>query len=63
MHTRACSYTSMPRSIVVYRKSARGNDNAALTIADQGIGVLLARGYSDSTTELGNVPVGILNPQ
>ncbi|CBJ48992.1 conserved unknown protein [Ectocarpus siliculosus] len=46
---------------VVSRKSARGNDNAALTIAEQGIGVLLARGYADSATELGNVLVGILN--
>lgn len=46
---------------VVSRKSARGNDDAALAIAEQGIGVLLGRGYADSATELGNVLVGILN--
>ncbi|CAN0129038.1 unnamed protein product, partial [Ectocarpus sp. 8 AP-2014] len=46
---------------VVSRKSARGNHNAALTIDEQGIGVLLARGYADLATELGNVLAGILN--
>ncbi|CAM9935946.1 unnamed protein product, partial [Ectocarpus fasciculatus] len=46
---------------VVSRKSARGNDNAALTIAEQGIGVLLSHGYAGSATELGNVLVGVLN--
>lgn len=46
---------------VVARKSARGNDAAALAIAEQGIGVLLGRGYADSATELGNVLVGILS--
>ncbi|CAM9496051.1 unnamed protein product [Hapterophycus canaliculatus] len=46
---------------VVSRKSARGNDDAALAIAEQGIGVLLGRGYADSATELGNVLVGILS--
>lgn len=46
---------------VVSRKSARGNDDAALAIAEQGIGVLLGRGFADSATELGNVLVGILS--
>lgn len=46
---------------VVSRKSARGNDEAALAIAEQGIGVLLGKGYADSATELGNVLVGILS--
>lgn len=46
---------------VVSRKSARGNDDAALAIAEQGIGVLLGRGFPDSATELGNVLVGILS--
>lgn len=46
---------------VVSRKSARGNDDAALAIAEEGIGVLLGRGYADSATELGNVLVGILS--
>lgn len=46
---------------VVSRKSARGNDDAALAIAEQGIGVLLERGFADSATELGNVLVGILS--
>lgn len=46
---------------VVSRKSARGNDDAALAIAEQGIGVLLGKGYADSATELGNVLVGILS--
>ncbi|CAN0510265.1 unnamed protein product, partial [Ectocarpus sp. 12 AP-2014] len=50
---RGLAATSMPRSIVASRKSARGNANAALTIAEQGMGVILARGYSDSTSELG----------
>lgn len=46
---------------VVSRKSARGNDEAALAIAEQGIGVLLEKGYADSATELGNVLVSILS--
>eukprot|EP00903_Cladosiphon_okamuranus_P020155 g18504.t1 len=46
---------------VVSRKSARGNDEAALAIAEEGIGVLLGKGYADSATELGNVLVGILS--
>lgn len=46
---------------VVSRKSARGNDEAALAIAEQGIGVLLGKGYADSATELGNVLVSILS--
>eukprot|EP00752_Nemacystus_decipiens_P002925 g2720.t1 len=46
---------------VVSRKSARGNDEAALAIAEQGISVLLGKGYADSATELGNVLVSILS--
>lgn len=45
---------------VVSRKSARGQDDAAMSIAEQGMGVLLRRGYADSATELGNVLVDIL---
>lgn len=46
---------------VVSRKSARGNHDTAMAIAEQGMGVLLRKGYTDSATELGNVLVGILN--
>lgn len=46
---------------VVSRKSTRGDDRAAMTIAEQGIAVLLREGYADSATELGNTLVGVLN--
>lgn len=46
---------------VVSRKSARGDDRAAMAIAEQGIAVLLREGYADSATELGNTLVGVLN--
>lgn len=45
---------------VVSRKSARGQDDAATSMAEQGMGVLLRGGYADSATELGNVLVAIL---
>lgn len=59
---------------VVSRKSAKGDHDGAIAIAEKGIGVLLAaKGggsrtgageegcYADSATELGNVLVGILS--
>lgn len=46
---------------VVSRKSARGDDATAISIAEQGIGVLLREGYADSATELGNVLISILS--
>lgn len=46
---------------VVARKSARGGHDAAISIAEQGIGVLLRAHYADSATELGSVLVSILN--
>lgn len=45
---------------VVSRKSARGDHDGAISIAEQGLGVLLRAHYADSATELGNVLVGIL---
>lgn len=46
---------------VVARKSARGDYGGAISISEQGIGVLLRAGYADSATELGSVIVGVLS--